>query len=134
MKILQSVIEQFGNNFLLTLMYYTRIYTDDVGHSCFEVIEVPLHDKGAVGLLSESMKVSSLQFRENKPDYNWDFHVAPQRQFIILLDGEIEIENSRGEKRSFKSGDILLVEDTEGKGHRTKNISQEIRRSIFVQL
>ena len=115
-------------------MYYTRIYTDDAGHSCFEVIEVPLHDEGVVGLLSESMKVSSLQFRENKPDYNWDFHTAPQKQFIILLDGEIEIENSRGEKRKFKSGDILLMEDTEGKGHKTKNISQEIRRSIFIQL
>jgi uncharacterized cupin superfamily protein len=34
----------------------------------------------------------------------------------VLLDGEIEIGTSTGEKRTFKGGDVLLVEDTTGKG------------------
>lgn len=115
-------------------MHCTRIYADEVGDSHFEDVIIQLSDKGDVGLLSEYITAKSVQFRENKPDYNWDFHHAPARQFIILLDGEIEIETSLGEKRRFKGGDILLVEDTTGKGHRTKNITQQIRKSIFIQI
>jgi hypothetical protein len=39
-------------------------------------------------------------------DYDWDFHNAPQRQFIILLKGIIEITTSDGESRIFSGGDI----------------------------
>jgi hypothetical protein len=52
----------------------------------------------------------------------------------VLLDGEIEIETSLGTKRNFKGGEILLVEDTTGKGHRTKNVRPEVRKSIFITL
>ena len=66
------------------------------------------------------------------PTYDYDFHVAPQRQYIILLDGEIQIETSLGDIRRFAAGDVLLVEDITGKGHRTKNIIPAKRRSIFI--
>jgi redox-sensitive bicupin YhaK (pirin superfamily) len=51
-----------------------------------------------------------------------------------LLDGEIEIETSLGHKRIFKAGEILLVEDTNGKGHKTRNIQPIKRRSVFITL
>ena len=65
---------------------------------------------------------------------DWQFlpETAPQKQFIILLDGEIEIETSLGVKRRFKAGDVLLVEDVEGKGHKTRNLREHKRRSIFI--
>jgi quercetin dioxygenase-like cupin family protein len=69
-----------------------------------------------------------------EPSYDWDFHTAPQKQYIILLDGEIEIETSLGEIRRFNAGEILLMEDTSGKGHKTKNIHPVKRRSIFITL
>jgi hypothetical protein len=115
-------------------MHYTRIYSDNNGESHFERVEIPFRDYGAVGFLSESMKVRILQFRENNGDYYWDYHNPPASQFIILLDGKIEITTSLGEVRQFTGGDILLVEDTEGKGHKTENISKEPRKSIFIQL
>ncbi len=46
--------------------------------------------------------------------------IAPQKQYIVLLDGGVEIETSLGEKRKFQTGEILLLEDTTGKGHKTK--------------
>jgi hypothetical protein len=116
------------------MMHYTRIYSDANGESHFERVEIPLKDGGPLGSMSEVTKAKALQFRENAADYYWDFHNAPARQFIILLDGEIEITTSLGEKRQFTAGDILLVEDTEGKGHRTENIKKEKRKSIFIQL
>ena len=115
-------------------MHYTRLFSDETGESRFETVEVPLTDRGIIGYLSESFPVKSLQFRENKKDYDWDLHNAPARQFIVLLDGEIEITISTGESRTFAAGDILLVEDTEGKGHKTRNILQQVRKSIFIQI
>jgi len=115
-------------------MKYTRIYSDPSGESHFEDVQVSLQDRGIIGFLSEKIPVSSMQFRENEAGYDWDFHNAPERQFIILLDGETEITASDGETRIFRGGDILLVEDTGGKGHRSKHIKQQIRKSIFIQL
>lgn len=115
-------------------MRYTRIFSDESGDSHFEEVEITLKESGHLGHMSDVYNVKFLQFRENVADYYWDFHNAPARQFIILLDGEIEITTSLGEKRRFSAGNILLVEDVEGKGHRTENISKEPRKSIFIQL
>ncbi len=115
-------------------MSYTRLYTGDDGHSYFEEVTVTLEDRGTIGAISEGFAVGRLMFRENEPGYDYDFHNAPARQFIILLDGEIEIETSLGEKRIFKGGDILLVEDTQGKGHRTRHTKHQKRRSVFITL
>jgi hypothetical protein len=115
-------------------MRYTRVYSDTNGDSHFEDVEVKLTDQGEVGQLSQLIPTNGMIFRENEPRYDWDFHTAPARQFIILLDGEIEIETSLAEKRRFKGGDVLLVEDVTGKGHRTKNVVQQKRRSLFIKL
>jgi len=111
-----------------------RVYSDENGDSHFQDIEVPLKDSGMVGKLSDEVKTKTLIFREVAPSYDWDFHCAPQRQYIILLDGEIEMETSLGDKRRFRGGDILLVEDTTGKGHRTRNVQATVRKSLFITL
>lgn len=112
----------------------TRIYNDNDGESRFEDIKIPLKDGGEIGLLSDPIPAKGIIFREVLPAYDYDFHTAPQKQYIVLLEGEIEIETSLGETRRFKAGEILLVEDTEGKGHKTRNIEAEKRKSIFITL
>jgi hypothetical protein len=111
-----------------------RVYNDIGGDSHFEDISIPLNDAGSIGKLSEALPAQSIVFREVDPSYDWDFHTVPQKQYIILLDGEIEIETSLGDKRTFKAGEVLLVEDTVGKGHRTRNIHPIKRKSIFITL
>jgi hypothetical protein len=111
-----------------------RIYSDNQGDSHFEDISIPLKEHGIIGRLSEGIPAKDIIFREVEPTYDWNFHTAPQRQYIILLDGEIEIETSLHQKRTFKGGDILLVEDTTGKGHKTKNLQAVRRKSIFITL
>ena len=110
----------------------TRIYSDENGESHFEEMDMPLSEAGEIGFLSEKLPVKNIVFRKVKPSYDYDFHNAPQRQYIILLDGKIEIETSLGEKRVFKSGDVLLAEDVDGKGHKTRNLEGVERRSVFV--
>jgi hypothetical protein len=112
----------------------TRVYADADGDSHFGEIDIPLKDGGTIGRLSERQPVKSIIFRETDADYDFDWHCAPQRQYIVLLDGEIELETSDGEKRRFSGGDILLVEDVSGRGHRTRTVNNKPRRSVFVTL
>lgn len=115
-------------------MRITRVYSDSNGESHFEDVEILLKDAGEIGRLSERFPASGIIFRENDADYDYDWHTAPARQYIIMLDGEIEIEVSSGEKRHFRGGDILLVEDVSGRGHKTRVTNNQPRRSIFVTL
>lgn len=115
-------------------MKITRLYAGSDGESHFSEVEVDLRDMGRIGRLSESFPVKSIIFRENDADYDYDWHNAPQKQYIVLLDGEIEIEASDGEKRVFRGGDVLLIEDITGKGHRTKVTNNMPRMSVFITI
>jgi hypothetical protein len=106
----------------------TRIYADERGESRFADCEVELRDAGPIGRLSEPIPARSVILRKNDPGYDYTWHVAPQRQFIVLLDGAIEVETSDGIRRTFRGGDILLMEDAAGKGHRTRNVEPRERR------
>jgi hypothetical protein len=112
----------------------TRVFADSNGDSHFEDVEIPLHANGSIGYLSDAFDAKNIRFREVDPSYDWDYHTAPQRQYIILLDGEIEIETSLNQKRTFRGGDVLLMDDTTGKGHKTKNLQPIKRKSIFIAL
>ena len=95
-------------------MRVTRIHADGDGESHFDELDIPLADAGPIGRLSERLPAAGVIFRENAPDYDYDWHCAPRRQYIVMLDGEIEITVSDGEARRFAGGDVLLVEDTTG--------------------
>ncbi|MCJ8153038.1 hypothetical protein MKJ01_04565 [Chryseobacterium sp. SSA4.19] len=115
-------------------MKITKIFSDVNGESHFEDLEIPLVDQGEIGFLSEGIDVKKLQFRKVPADYDYDFHCAPQKQYIVLLDGGVVIETSLGEKRVFETGEILLVEDISGKGHKTKNTEKKERTSLFIHI
>jgi quercetin dioxygenase-like cupin family protein len=112
----------------------TRVGVTTSGGSEFEEMEIELTDAGEIGRLSEPYAASSVTFRENDPSYDYDWHCAPRRQLIVLLDGEIEVEVTSGEKRRFAGGDVVLVEDTTGTGHRTRTVGGQSRRSLFIPL
>ena len=70
-------------------MKITRIYSTVDGASHIEDLDIPLHEAGEIGLLSQEILVEGLIFRENAPDYDYNWHNAPRRQYIVLLDGNI---------------------------------------------
>jgi len=115
-------------------MKITRIYTGKDGESHFEDIDIPLKDAGDIGALSEQVNATGIIFRETSGDYDYSFHNAPQRQYVIMLDGEVDIEIGDGTIRRFTTGDILLAEDTTGRGHRSCAVNGKPRKSIFVTL
>ena len=60
-------------------------------------------------------------FRTFPPLHEVDYHVAPRRQWVIIVSGIIEVDCAGGCRR-FGPGDILFMDDLEGKGHITRNI------------
>ena len=115
-------------------MKVTRIYTGEDGESHFAEIDIPIRDAGEIGALSERFPVSDIIFRETAGDYDYSWHNAPCRQFVLMLDGSVEIEVSDGTRRTFHSGDILLAEDTSGRGHISRAVNGQPRKSVFVTL
>lgn len=115
-------------------MLITRLYTGEDGESHFEDFEIPLEDAGDIGCLSNLVEATGIIFRETGPDYDFDWHNAPQRQYIIMLDGAVDIEIGDGTIRRFSTGDVLLVEDTTGRGHISRAVNNKARKSIFVTL
>ena len=112
----------------------TRVFADANGETHFEDVVVPLESKGAIGNLSERHPVASVIFRSCEPGYDFDFHCAPERQYLVILDGSAEVTVSDGERREFTAGDVLLLDDTEGRGHRTRTTSEGVRRTLFIPL
>jgi len=116
-------------------MKITRIYTGDDFESHFEDIEVPLEDHGGgIGAISKLEDATGVLFRETRGDYDFDFHNAPRRQYVINLDAAVEIEVGDGSKRVIGAGEILLAEDLTGRGHISRSADGKPRRSMFVTL
>ncbi len=115
-------------------MQICRISTDARGETHFTEIEVELHDAGAIGLLSHLEPASGIIFRETQGNYDYHWHNAPRRQYVIILEGRVDFTVSDGECRRFGAGDVVLLEDVSGKGHYSQAVEGERRKSIFVTL
>jgi hypothetical protein len=117
------------------LVKYVRLYAGPDGESHFQDMDMAMaeRDRGW-GSISEVMSAKAFNLRSNTQAYDLDWHPAPQRQFIFNLTGSVRIEASDGEVRTFGPGSIILVEDTDGKGHKSKQMTEGERISVWVHL
>lgn len=120
-------------------MKYTRIYADPAGKSHFEDVEVELRQVNfapPAPPLNLSSFSPALQYAFCSFPTGWwgDWHPAPQRQIFFLLSGETGAQVSDGEVRHFRAGNVLLVEDTAGKGHVSWVMSKTDSLAAVVQL
>ena len=104
---------------------YTRLYSDDNCESHFEDLDVqfqPVDFAPPAPPLDISTFGSAEQCSILRAKYDWkgDWHPAPFRQLHFYLSGEVEAETSDCEIRRIGAGEIVLVEDTTGKGHRSR--------------
>ncbi len=106
-----------------------RLYTGDDGQSHFEDQTLSSHPA-----LTESQATSHISFVEVPVGTFMDWHPAPRRQYIINLDSGVRLTASDGESRTIGAGEVILVEDTTGKGHLSKAIDNQVRHCIFVPI
>jgi hypothetical protein len=109
-----------------------NLYTDASGESHFRDIEVQWAEETRAGKLSSRLPATGVIFRQVPPTYNLDWHPAPRRQYIINLDAGVRITASDGESRVIGAGEVILVEDTTGKGHLSQAVDGKLRHCIFV--
>lgn len=108
-------------------MKYARTYFTPDGESHVEDIEVELmpnlagNDRPIIDM-SQSTPVRALVFCRLSPGYASDWHPAPRRQFVLPLQGGMELTMSDGRVRQFGPGEMFLANDTEGKGHILRSV------------
>ncbi len=113
-------------------MKLTRIFLGEDGTSDFEDIEIALKEF-EIGALSRRLFPSDIVFRISEPGLVNDWHTAPAKTMIIVIQGSVQTQVTNGEIRRFDPGDICYAEDTEGPGHLTTDLEGP-RLSLMVTL
>ena len=62
--------------------------------------------------------VVAVHFKELPPQSAFDWHDAPERQYVITLSGTLEFTTRDGEMFVVHPGDVLVATDDAGSGHR----------------
>jgi uncharacterized cupin superfamily protein len=114
-------------------MQVVRVYSGEDGESHFEELELP-YEQMANFELTAMQSATGIQFRRVAPGTLSDWHTAPRRQYVITLEGQMEIGLGDGSKRIFNPGDVLLADDQTGRGHTTRVAGGNSRVSIAIPL
>ena len=116
---------------------YTRLYTDADGVSHFSkgTLEFSIEDYAppapplGVYHMVNGKGASLVHIQKGVFE---DWHPAPRRQFMFILQGTVEVGVTDGEKRRFEAGSVVLLEDLSGKGHTTEAVGSEDHISVAV--
>jgi len=120
-------------------MQVTRLYTNGDGRSAFEDLQIALErvqvEQFPGQKAEQSARLpapSAMILNETDAGHQYDWHNAPKKQWVITLQGEIEVQLRDGTARRFAAGSVLLADDLTGSGHATKVVSKEAWRCAFL--
>ncbi len=111
---------------------YVRLFSDEKGESHFEDLEAvmePVEFAPPAPPLNVASfgAASGLALVGGCADWGGDApHPSPARQVMCVLVSRFEVTASDGTSREFSPGNVLLLEDTSGKGHMTRFLSDEV--------
>ena len=100
-----------------------RVYTGTDGLSHVEEIEL-----NAKSIME---KVATMRVNVSQPGSFSDWHVGPERRYIINLTDGGQVQVAEG-KVDLPAGSIEFIDDLTGKGHTTANVSKTERVSIHL--
>lgn len=100
-----------------------HLYTGEDGHSHF-----------TEGVITNDLSTAavSAHFKETPPHSYYDWHPAPDTQYVITLQGSLEFEMNSGEKFILRPGEILIAMDTTGTGHRWQMVGDDPWKRMYV--
>lgn len=103
---------------------FPRTYADPDGGSHFADVEDAIVPTAFVPSnpplgLSPPRAATTAVFCRLAPGWDGFWHPTPRRQFAVTLSGEWEIAVTDGERRCFRPGDVVLLDDRAGRGHNT---------------
>lgn len=115
-------------------MQVVRIYTGDDDQSHMEDLDLPYRELAAGYLETALQRANGVRFYSSPAGHFSDWHTAPCRQYVITLEGEVEIGLGDGTKRIFGAGDVELVEDVTGRGHTARVLGSRPRVMVAIEL
>jgi oxalate decarboxylase/phosphoglucose isomerase-like protein (cupin superfamily) len=115
-------------------MHIHHLYVDAQGETHWGDLEIDWATEGPGGKMTAKLPATGIIFRQTPGTYDYDWHPAPRRQYIINLDAGVRITVSDGETREIGPGEVFLVEDTHGKGHISQAIDGKMRHSVFIPI
>lgn len=119
-------------------MHFTRIAPTENGGSAFEEGRVDLQHLHIVDgvppmAIGAMPSAAGVQFVRGDA-FDSTAHPAPREQWVIMLQGTIEVTVSDGTQRRFAPGDLILATDTTGTGHVTTGIGAPPFDALFIPL
>ena len=116
---------------------YHRVFADAEGNSHLDTVTVEQRLATAAPpadpfYVSGDRPASSYRFYSFEPGWIGELHPAPTRQFLALMSGAVEVETTDGTVRRLGPGDLVLLEDTSGRGHVTRNIGDGFASFLVV--
>ncbi len=118
-------------------MRYTKLFADDAGESHFEDVEIEFTDTDYTSSapplgLSSMFPATQFGFMNAPSGWESDWHPSSARNFFVVINGEWEVTASDGETRRFGHQSLLLVEDTAGKGHKSRVITDSVAAMVEI--
>ncbi|TNF61507.1 MAG: hypothetical protein EP306_06535 [Burkholderiales bacterium] len=119
------------------------LYTDHEGRARFREEAVPLEQGTPAARLSMLHGASAVQWRESPVGFASDFHCTGSPQWLVVLQGCMEIGLQDGSSRRFGPGQMFFSADTlpEGEvfdplrhGHRSRQVGEEPLVTLFVRV
>jgi quercetin dioxygenase-like cupin family protein len=88
------------------------------------------------GMIKESDRtdVAAIHFKESPPHASFEWHTAPEPQYVLTLSGTLEFTTRDGETFVLRPGDVLVAIDDIGSGHRWRLIDDQAWRRAYVVL
>ena len=111
-----------------------RLVPDGDGPALFEETEIPFPEANVHGAETEIFPAREIAFVWTPSDFALDFHAASRRRIILVLDGQMEIEDGRGDRRLFGAGDMIDILDTTGKGHKTRVVGGQEMHTALIEI
>ena len=104
-----------------------HLHGDADGETHLTEIEFPVREThaGVVRGVSDipALTMGMGAFVERKPDVG--MHHAPKRQFLVVLQGELELITSLEQRELLGPGDVLLADDIGTKGHISRDVGDD---------
>lgn len=121
----------------------TTLYTDTDGRARFRDEVVPLTEGTPAARLSALMASGGCQFRRSPVGFQSDFHCTTTPQWLVVLQGQMEIGLQDGSTRVFGPGECFYSSDTlpagasfdaRLHGHRSRQLGDEPLVTLFVRV
>ncbi len=72
--------------------------------------------------LSHSLPCHAMLIHEFDTSFIREWYNPPEPQYVVILEGELQIQLRDSSSKNFKRGEMFLAEDLTGSGHRIVGI------------